>query len=61
MQLALRTFLRFAHHRGYLPTDLCTAVPTVRQRRLADLPKALDATVAERLLQSLDTTTLAGM
>lgn len=37
MQLALCTFLRFAHHRGYLSTDLTPAVPTVRQRRLLPL------------------------
>ena len=61
MQLALRTFLRFARHRRYLPTDLCPAVPTVHQRRLAELPKAIDATVAQRLLASLDITTPAGM
>ena len=61
MPLALRTFLRFAHHRRDLPTDLSTAVPTVRERRLGHLPKAIDATVAERVLQSLDTTTPAGM
>jgi len=61
MHLALCTFLRFAHHQGYLSTDLTPAVPTVRQRRLAELPKAMPGHAVENLVETLDLTTPSGM
>ena len=61
LQLALRTFLRFAHHRGYLSTDLTPGVPGVRQRRLADLPKAMPDRAVQGLVDHLDPTPPSGM
>lgn len=54
MQLALRSFLRFCHHRGYLPCDVSSAVPVVRCRRLSSVPKAIDEGAVSVLLESLD-------
>lgn len=54
MQMALRSFLRFCHHRGYLPCDLSGAVPAFRSRRLSSVPKAIDDRSIGLLLESLD-------
>jgi len=56
MPLALRTFLRFAHHRRYLLTDLTPAVPTVRERRLAGVPKAIADPAVQGLVDAVDPT-----
>ena len=61
MQTALRAFLRFCHHRQYLGTDLSNAVPSVHRRRLASVPKAVEETAVEQLLDAIDTSSPLGM
>lgn len=61
MQTSLRAFLRFCHHRRYLPTDLSAAVPGTHCRRLASVPKAVNETAAEQLLDAIDVSRPLGM
>ena len=49
---ALRSFFRFLHERGEIPTDLAASVLTVANWRLSDLPKFLEPEHVERLLGS---------
>lgn len=56
----LRSFLRFLHLEGALPTPLVGAVPAVAGWRLAGLPKSLDAATVQRLWASCDRQTPAG-
>jgi len=49
---ALRSFLRFLFVRGETETDLSLAVPTVRQWRLAGVPRHLPADEVELVLHS---------
>ena len=60
MVTALRALLRFLHVAGYVPVSLAAAVPAVAGWRLASLPRGLDATVVERLLESCDRDTATG-
>jgi site-specific recombinase XerD len=57
---SLRSFLRFAHVRGYLPRDLVDAVPVIATRRLAHLPRGLTWDEVQRLLKAPDRRTAAG-
>lgn len=61
MQYTLKTFLRFCHHKRYISVELSAAVPVVHQRRLANLPKAIDDAAVQRLLETIDTSTPLGM
>jgi integrase/recombinase XerD len=54
MQSSLRAFLRFCYHRGYVATDLSTAVPIFRTRRLSKVPRAIDEETIQQLLESID-------
>lgn len=57
---ALRSFLRFLFLRGVTSVDLSLAVPTVRQWRLASVPRDLPERDVERLLQGCDRSTATG-
>ncbi len=41
MHIAVRGFLRFVYEEQFMSRDLSVSVPSVRQRSLADLPRAL--------------------
>ena len=57
---SLRSFLRFAHVRGYLPRDLVHAVPVLATWRLAHLPRGLSWEQVKRLLKAPDRRTAVG-
>ncbi|MFT5433675.1 MAG: integrase/recombinase XerD [Myxococcota bacterium] len=56
----LRSFLRFLFLRGETALDLSHAVPTVRRRRLANLPVILSPSEVEQVLSTTDRTTKGG-
>ena len=60
MQSALRTFLRFCLHEGYIHRRLDHAVPTLRTYKLARVPRGLSEAQAHAVLESVDRTTDAG-
>jgi site-specific recombinase XerD len=57
---ALRSFLRFAYVRGTTKVDFGAAVPTVRNWRLASLPRFISAADVLRLVRSCDRRTHGG-
>jgi integrase/recombinase XerD len=54
MQSALRTFLRFCLHQGYIDRSLDLAVPTLRTYRLATVPRGLSDSEAQLVLRQID-------
>jgi site-specific recombinase XerD len=60
MGTALRSFLRFLFMRGEAQTDLSLAVPTVRQWRLARVPRYLSTSEVTRLLRTCDRSSSTG-
>jgi len=54
MQSALRTFLRFCLHSGYIEQSLEYAVPTLRTYKLATVPRGLTDTQAQKVLQCIN-------
>lgn len=54
MQSALRTFLRFCLHQGYVEQSLEYAVPTLRTYKLATVPRGLTDTQAQQVLQGIN-------
>lgn len=60
MQAALRTFLRFCLHQGYLQVPLDLAVPTLRTYKLATVPRGLTDIQAEQVLQGVSRETAVG-
>jgi integrase/recombinase XerD len=54
MQSALRTFLRFCLHQGYIDRSLDLAVPTLRTYKLATVPRGLSDTEAQQVLRSIN-------
>jgi site-specific recombinase XerD len=60
MQSALRTFLRFCLHNGYIEQSLEYAVPTLRTYKLATVPRGLSDTEAQRVLQCIDRSSHVG-
>lgn len=60
MQAALRTFLRFCLHQGYVHAPLDLAVPTLRTYRLASVPRGLSDAQAQLVLQDVDRNTIVG-
>jgi len=54
MQSALRTFLRFCLHQGYIDQPLDLAVPTLRTYKLATVPRGLSDAEAQRALRQID-------
>jgi site-specific recombinase XerD len=57
---AMRSLLRFLFVGGETETDLSLAVPTVRQWRLASVPRYLPAEDVELVLRSCDLSTATG-
>jgi len=53
MQSALRTFLRFCLHQGYIDRPLDLAVPTLRTYKLATVPHGLSDSEAQQVLRSI--------
>lgn len=60
MQSALRTFLRFCVHEGYLPQGLDRAVPSLRTYKLARVPHSLNEVQAQAIVDSVDRGTDVG-
>jgi site-specific recombinase XerD len=60
MQAALRTFLRFCFHEGYVPQGLDHAVPTLRTYKLARVPHGLSEVQAQVVVESVDRDTDVG-
>jgi site-specific recombinase XerD len=60
MQAALRTFLRFCFHEGYIRQRLDHAVPTLRTYKLAQVPRGLTEVQAHAVLESIDRSTDVG-
>ena len=54
MQSALRTFLRFCLHQGYIEKSLEHAVPTLRTYKLATVPRGLTDTQAQQVLRCIN-------
>lgn len=54
MQSALRTFLRFCLHQGYINRPLDLAVPTLHTYKLATVPRGLSDTEAQKVLRSIN-------
>jgi len=54
MQSALRTFLRFCLHQGYIEQSLDRAVPTLRTYKLATIPRGLSDTQAQQVLRCIN-------
>jgi integrase/recombinase XerD len=48
---ALRSFLRFARHRGYIHADLVAAVPTVAGWSMTSIPRAIPLKAIQCVLQ----------
>jgi site-specific recombinase XerD len=60
MQSALRTFLRFCLHKGYVSHALDMAVPTLRTYKLSTVPHGLSEEQMQQVLQSVDRCTDVG-
>jgi integrase/recombinase XerD len=60
MQSALRTFLRFCLHQGYIDRDLDLAVPTLHTYKLATVPRGLSDAEAQRILRCINRRNHAG-
>lgn len=60
MQAALRTFLRFCFHKGFIHLRLDEAVPTLRTYKLARVPRGVSEFQAQTILQSVDCGTPVG-
>jgi len=54
MQSALRTFLRFCLHNGYIEQSLEHAVPTLRTYKLATVPRGLTDSQAHQVLRCIN-------
>jgi len=60
MQSALRIFLRFCFHEGYVPQGLEHAVPSLRTYKLARVPHGLNKVQAQAVIGSVDRGTDVG-
>lgn len=60
MQSALRTFLRFCLHQGYVQRLLDRAVPTLRSYKLSTVPRGLSEEQAQKVIGLVDCSTNAG-
>lgn len=61
MQSALRSFLRFCLHQGYVQHPLDRAVPILRTYKLSTVPRGLSEEQAQRVIQSVDCSTNTGL
>jgi len=57
---SLRSFLRFAHFKGYVDRDLRGAVPVIKEYRLARVPRSISWESAQKLLEAPDRNTRPG-
>jgi site-specific recombinase XerD len=57
---ALRSFLRYLHHKGLNPRPLAGCVPSIRRWKLAGLPTYLSAVQVQTALDGCDRTTALG-
>jgi integrase len=57
---ALRSFLRYLHHKGLNPLTLAGCVPSVRKWKLASLPTYLSAVQVQTALDGCDRATALG-
>jgi len=60
MQSALRTFLRFCLHQGYIEKSLEYVVPTLRTYKLATVPRGLTDTQAQQVLRCINRNSRVG-
>jgi len=60
MHTAVRCFLRFVYEEQFMSRDLSGWVPTVRQRAMAELPRALPDSCISALEDSIDRSCPAG-
>lgn len=60
MQSAVRTFLRYCLHQGYIQQSLDRAVPTLRVYRLSTVPRFLSESQAQQVLHGIDRETDVG-
>jgi len=60
MHIAVRGFLRFVYEEQFMSRDLSVLVPSVRQRSLTDLPRALPDSCISALEESIDRSCPAG-
>ena len=60
MQAALRTFLRFCFHQGYVPQGLDHAVPRLRTYKLSRVPHSLNEAQMQAVIDSVDRDTDVG-
>jgi len=61
MQSALRTFLRFCLHQGYVQHPLDRAVPILRTYKLSTVPRGLSEEQAQKVIHSVDRSTNTGL
>jgi integrase/recombinase XerD len=54
MRSALRTFLRFCLHQGYIEQPLHRTVPTLRTYKLAPIPRGLNNPQAQQILHGIN-------
>ena len=54
MQSALRTFLRFALHAGFIRQRMDLAVPTLRTYKLSTVPRGLNEAQARQVMEAVD-------
>ena len=57
---ALRSFLRYLHHKGLNPLALAGCVPSIRRWKLASLPTYLSAAQVQTVLDGCDRATVLG-
>jgi site-specific recombinase XerD len=57
---ALRSFLRYLHHKGLNPLALAGCVPSIRRWKLASLPTYLSAVQVQTVLEGCDRATALG-
>jgi site-specific recombinase XerD len=57
---ALRSFLRYLHHKGLSPRPLADCVPSIRRWKLASLPTYLSPVQVQTVLDSCDRATVLG-
>ena len=57
---ALRSFLRYLHHKGLNPLALAGCVPSIRRWKLASLPTYLSAVQVQTVLDGCDRATALG-
>ncbi len=57
---ALRSFLRYLHHKGLNPLALAGCVPSIRRWKLAGLPTYLSAAQVQTVLDGCDRATAVG-